>query len=158
MAKTPAPKLTRYLRPRPSLWILAILPTMTPMRLGCCCAAVVPAAAAADDEGAAVVMPVPPPAGPSLVPRGAWLLLALASFAAASDDRSAPPGALRRAADAILPNMMAGVEGGGRFQSLRALGGYRIIMTMTRRKSNNVRIQLRIDTRQVAENEPDEQK
>ena len=142
MAKTPAPKLTRYLRPRPSLWILAILPTMTPMRLGCCCAAVVPAAAAADDEGAAVVMPVPPPAGPSLVPRGAWLLLALASFAA----------------DAILPNMMAGVEGGGRFQSLRALGGYRIIMTMTRRKSNNVRIQLRIDTRQVAENEPDEQK
>ena len=158
MAKTPAPKLTRYLRPRPSLWILAILPTMTPMRLGCCCAAVVPAAAAADDEGAAVVMPVPPPAGPSLVPRGAWLLLALASFAAASDDRSAPPGAPRRAADAILPNMMAGVEGGGRFQSLRALGGYRIIMTMTRRKSNNVRIQLRIDTRQVAENEPDEQK
>ena len=133
---------------------------MTPMRLGCCCAAVVPAAAAADDEGAAVlvVMPVPPPAGPSLVPRGAWLLLALASFAAASDDRSALPGAPRRAADAILPNMMAGVEGGGRFQSLRALGGYRIIMTMTRRKSNNVRIQLRIDTRQVAENEPDEQK
>jgi len=89
---------------------------MIPMRLGCCCAAVVPAAAAADKE-AAVVMPVPP-AVPSLVPRGAWLLLVLASFVAASDDRSAPLVAPRRAADAILPNMMAGVEGGGQFQSL----------------------------------------
>ena len=94
---------------------------MIPMRLGCCCAAVVPAAAAAaNDDEAVVVTPVPPPAaGPSLVPRGAWLLLALASFVAASDDRSAPLDAPRRAADAILPNMMAGVEGGGQFQSLR---------------------------------------
>lgn len=96
-------ELTRYLRPRPSRWILAILPTMVPMRLGCCCDAVVTEVAAA----AAVL--VPPACPSSLVPcaaaAAAWE--ASASFGAASDDRSAPPDVPKRAADAILPNMMA---------------------------------------------------
>ena len=73
---------------------------MVPMRLGCCCAAMVIEVAA---TAAALV---PPPAGPSsLVPCTAVAAAWLAS--AASDDRSAPPDAPRRAADAILPNMMA---------------------------------------------------
>ena len=73
---------------------------MVPMRLGCCWAAVVSEVAAA----AAALVPS------SLVPcvaavAAAWV--ALASFVAASDDRSAPPDVPKRAADVILPNMMA---------------------------------------------------
>ena len=73
---------------------------MVPMRLGCCCAAVVTEAAAA-----AALVPPAEAAGPSsLVPCAAWV--ASASFVAVSDDKSAPPDVPRRAADAILPNMM----------------------------------------------------